>query len=147
MKRTPLVLIVLFAAVSAFADDLMLEQQKRTIADMRTLATAVEAYATDHNNYPKVTLAELEQLISPIYIKYVPTLDAWLSEFYYVADGGDHYRFVSAGADGKFEAASRNLGPTPSEEEAVTDPNADIIYQDGLFIRYPEGAKPPMPKH
>ena len=144
MKRTPLVLLALFAAVSAFADDLMLAQQKRTIADMRTLATAVEAYATDHNNYPKVSFEELEQMISPVYIKYVPTLDAWLTSFFYIADGGDHYRFVSAGADGTFEAASRNLGPTPSKEEAVKDLNADIIYQDGLFIQYPEGAKPPM---
>ena len=147
MKRVPLVLLALFVAVSAFAEEeLMLAQQKRTIADIRSLATAVEAYATDHNKYPKVSLAELEQLISPVYIKYVPTLDAWLTEFFYIADGGDHYRFVSAGADGQFEPASRQLGPTPAEEQAVKDPNADIIYQDGLFIQYPEGAKPPRPK-
>lgn len=142
MKRTLIVLFVLFAAVSAFADDLMLAQQKRTLADMRSLAISVEAYATDNNKYPKVTFEELESLISPLYIKIVPTLDSWLTPFFYIADDADRYRFVSAGADGKFEAASRELGPTVTEGQAVKDPNADIIFQDGIFIQYPEGAKP-----
>lgn len=144
MKRTPLVLLALFVAISAFAEeDLMLAQQKRTMADMRSLAISVEAYATDHNKYPKVTFEELEQLISPVYIRYVPTLDAWLTQFFYIADDADHYRFVSAGADRTFEAASRELGQPASEGTGVKDPNADIIFQDGMFIQYPEGAKPP----
>ena len=144
MKRTPLVLLALFFAFSAFAEEeLIVSQQKRTMADMRSLAISVEAYATDHNKYPNVTLERLEQLISPVYIKYVPTLDAWLTQFFYIADDADHYRFVSAGADGTFEAASRQLGPAPSEGKGTKDPNADIIFQDGMFIQYPEGLKPP----
>lgn len=143
MKRTPLVLLVLFVAVSAFAEEeLMLAQQKRTMADMRSLAISVEAYATDHNKYPNVSLERLEQLISPVYIKYVPTLDAWLTQFFYIADDADQYRFVSAGADGTFEAASRQLGPPVTEGKGVKDPNADIIFQDGMFIQYPEALKP-----
>lgn len=142
MKRTLVVLFALLAAFSAFADDHMLSQQKRALADMRSLAISVEAYATDYNKYPKVTFEELEQLISPVYIRIVPTLDPWLTPYFYISDDGDHYRFVSAGADGKFEPASRELGPPVAEGKAVTDPNADIIFQDGLFLQYPEAAKP-----
>lgn len=145
MKRAPIVLLALFAAVSAFAEDLMVEQQKRTLADMRSLAISIEAYATDHNKYPNVTIEELEPLLSPVYIKFMPTIDAWLSPFFYIADGADRYRFVSAGADGQFEAGSRKLGPpvSPGQEVKVKDPNADIIFQDGGFIQSPEGVKPP----
>jgi hypothetical protein len=69
-------------------------------------------------------------------------VDAWSTPFFYIADDDTHYRFVSAGADGKIDATSRELGPTLTEGQAVNDPNADIIYQDGIFIQYPAGAKP-----
>ena len=75
MKRAIDILLALFAAVSAFADDLMLARQKRTLADMRTLAISVEAYATDNNKYPKVTFAELEKLMHVVILLVAQTAD------------------------------------------------------------------------
>src|SRR5512141_2221378 len=65
-------------------------KQKRTMADMRTLATAVEAYAVDNNNYPSATCAgglftdqgtALDTgsltVLSPTYIANPPRIDGW----------------------------------------------------------------------
>ncbi len=129
-------------ASEAAAEEMQKEEEQkkpwlRTMADMRSLATAVEARATDTEDYPKVmTLSDLERLISPTYIRTVPRTDTWGTEYLYVSDGTS-YRFVSAGADKRFEWNARQL-------EAVTEPramesiDADIIFQDGLFIQYPK---------
>src|SRR5258708_8424407 len=51
-------------------------KQTRTSAVIRTLATAVEAYATDKNAYPKVTTVEEPRpLLAPTYRKSLPLLD------------------------------------------------------------------------
>src|SRR5215471_2765260 len=65
-------------------------KQKRTMADMRSLATAVEAYAVDNNNYlaatclPGVfttygTVMDTNSLssLSPTYIGNPPRIDGW----------------------------------------------------------------------
>lgn len=141
MKRA-IVVLSLFAAVSAFADDLELAKMKRTMADMRTLAISVESLATDTNAYPNVSFHGLEPLISPTYILHVPKLDGWGNWFVYIGDGENHYRFVSAGADGTFESASQQPGFERVEPKASENPADDIIFQDGAFIQYPAAAKP-----
>src|SRR4051812_16958620 len=62
-------------------------KQKRTMADMRTIATAWEARATDMNKYnaagltalalctSTVSQAELSGALAPTYIKIVPAVD------------------------------------------------------------------------
>jgi hypothetical protein len=102
-------------------------KMKRSMADIRSLATALEARATDENSYPSVkTLAEVEKLVSPTYIRVVSRLDAWGHELFYTG-GGDHYRLVSAGPDGKFSEASRKM----SAKSGFGD---DIVYEDGVFL-------------
>ena len=135
MKHTLIALFAL-AAVSAFADDATVQKQKDVMKDMRWLAVSVEARATDTNEYPDVTFDELVKLIQPVYIKTAPTVDPWGTPYFYVGNG-DHYRFVSAGADGKFEEHSRVMGPTEKDGHPTDDPNADIIFQDGTFTHYP----------
>src|SRR4030095_5717 len=49
-------------------------KQKRTMADIRSLRTAVESYAVDNNFYPKVsTYAAVTPFLQPIYIKTATT--------------------------------------------------------------------------
>src|SRR3989441_9161008 len=53
-------------------------KQKRTMADIRTVATASEAYATDKNRYPNATdMSSLETELVPTYIKVLPRTDGW----------------------------------------------------------------------
>src|SRR2546430_2975901 len=61
-------------------------KQKRTMADMRTIATAWEARATDVNRYNaagttlptgSVTISNLVSFLSPTYVKTFPQKDGW----------------------------------------------------------------------
>ena len=123
-------------------------KQKRSMGDMKTLATAVEAYATDQNFYPAAagftlpsglslptaTLGAIPASLSPTYLRVVPLVDGWSSYFTYgtTSTRGD-YALRSAGADGSLQTTPA-WGPT-------TDFNADIILVDGTFVQFPEGAQ------
>src|SRR2546428_8862739 len=61
-------------------------KQKRTMADMRTMATAWEARATDVNRYNAagvtmpsgaVTIDNLTTFLAPTYVKTFPQRDGW----------------------------------------------------------------------
>ena len=122
-------------------------KQKRTMSDMRALATAVEAYAVDNNNYPAAacnpgifTSGTENQLatnsftnLTPTYIAQPPKTDGWGRFMYYaLAATSNDYRIRSYGRDGTVSAL--NCGTT-------TDFNMDIVYADGTFIQWPEGTQ------
>lgn len=113
---------------------------KKTMADMRTLATALEARATDEESYPDVDLAGLEKLLEPIYVKDMPEKDAWGTPFIYIGNES-HYRIVSAGADKRFEWNARQFS-TPGETRPTDNPDADIVFEDGVFMQYPRKYAP-----
>lgn len=121
------------------------EAARRTMGYMRSLATAVEAYAVDFDRYPPSgssdgTIAAgrgarmdrtLAGYVSPTYIRRAPLSDGWNSWFIYECDAeGSHYQFQSAGKDGLLQT-SQAIG-------ATTDPNADLIYRDGQFVQWPK---------
>ena len=125
-------------------------KQKRTMADMRTIATAWEARATDVNRYnaagaitlpaTAVTVTELTGGLAPTYVKLLPPKDGWNNEWKFWADQGwgqataaQEYAVQSAGKDGNFET-------TPAGG-ATTNFNNDIIFANGVFLQYPEGAQ------
>ena len=109
-------------------------REKRTMADMRTVATASEAYATDTNKYPDAKkIEELRPILAPTYIRNLPTTDAWGTPFaYFVSPDFSHYRFVSAGPDKKFDPSSLGIGKKPAKSD-------DIVFEDGTFVLWPEG--------
>src|SRR5476651_2217805 len=70
-------------------------KQKRTMADMRSLATAWEARATDVNKYNaaaipdqavQITTANLTAGLTPTYIKVLPAKDGWGVPYWTSAD-------------------------------------------------------------
>ena len=122
-------------------------KQKRTMSDMRALATAVEAYAVDNNIYPTAacnaglftsgtenTLATNSFTnLTPTYIAQPPKTDGWGRFMKYALNTGtDNYRIRSVGRDGA--AATINCGTT-------TNFNDDIVYSNGTFIQWPEGTQ------
>jgi type II secretion system protein G len=125
-------------------------KQKRTMADLRTIATAWEARATDTNKYSAagavslpgtVVTAGMSAILAPTYIKVLPPLDGWGNPWEYRADqalsaagtAAQTYAILSYGRDGKPES-TRNGGPT-------TNFDCDIIYSGGGFLQYPEGVQ------
>jgi type II secretion system protein G len=123
-------------------------KQKRTMSDMRALATAIEAYAVDNNFYPAAactgqyttigTAVDFSSftLLSPTYIGSPPKVDGWGRFLLYGRDTAfNNYSITSYGRDGA-------VGPlTPTVCGTTTDFNDDIIYANGSFIQWPEGAQ------
>jgi len=119
-------------------------KQKRTMADIRTIATAWEARATDVNSYAAagttfawpgtpVTGAALDAILSPTYIKSLPQKDGWSDLYGFGTDSnGQVYGIRSAGKDNAFEGASYTIGGTQAFD-------CDIVYSNGSFIQFPEG--------
>jgi type II secretion system protein G len=123
-------------------------RQKRTMADMRTIATAWEARATDVNQYSAAGLSwpatnsaasALAPILSPTYVKNVPVYDGWSNPIQVGRNtAGSSYSIKSYGAD-----KTDNTASTTSAASAITTQNfdCDIIYSDGSFVQYPEGVQ------
>ncbi len=122
-------------------------KQKRTMADMRSFATAWEARATDTNTYSAAGLtvggvsfldpatalpASLVSALSPIYIKVLPAKDGW-GNGYDIGSTQTQYSIESKGKDGAEDA---NTSST-----VTTKFDCDIIFADGTFVVYPEGVQ------
>jgi len=128
---------------------------RRTMSDIRTIATAVEAYETDQKDetYPQaadfaVLKMELKKYTAS---QKFPEKDMWGHSYeYVVSTDRHHYRIVSAGADGVFEWDSRKIDPPSGAEVPVRYRDRledDIIYQDGVFVQLPSQAKPKAQKN
>ena len=123
-------------------------RQKRTMADMRTIASAWEARATDVNQYSAAgiswpatgsTATALKVRLEPTYVKNVPLYDGWSNAILVGQNtSGSSYSIKSIGAD-----KSENSSGTTSSSSAITTRNfdCDIIYSDGSFVMYPDGVQ------
>ncbi len=133
-------------------------KQKRTMADIRSIASAWEMYAIDNNGYTAAGTAEeitedeppsrpgegdgllaydeVAAGLSPDYIKKLPEKDGWGNSYLFLTvQSGSSYLIGSLGKDGALDDGEWRRG------EATTDFNCDIIYWNGSFIKYPEGAQ------
>lgn len=111
-------------------------KQGRTLADMRTIGSALETYSIDNNLYPRglsdANASALGAYLSR-YLKSVPPNDGWNNSWHVDTNSaGTVYTITSFGADG---VAGSNPGG------ATTDFNCDIIYTNNAFYQYPQGAQ------
>jgi hypothetical protein len=126
---------------------------RRTMSQIRTVATALEAYAIDHEErYPNGDYASLKALLAPTYLKTFPEKDIWGHAYaYVVSPDGSSYRLVSSGSDGNFEWDSRRVATAKSGDDESDEAPAiryrerledDVIFENGSFLQLPEQAKP-----
>lgn len=135
------------AFLAAKADVEKKRPWRPTMRDLRSVATAVEAYATDNNEYPSGDYAGLKEHLVPTYIESLPEKDIWGHAYAYVASPDrQHYRLVSAGSDTIFEWDSRRIAELKEGAEAETRYRErledDVIFADGTFVQLPLQAKP-----
>ena len=142
--------IIVAIAIPNLLNAIQRAKQRRTMGDMRTSATAIEAYAVDMNRYPPaagsydlpaLTLSgtvgnNLYKYVSPTYVKAIPLADGWNSWFVYATDAnGTVYALFSGAKDGVV------MGITGSPVGPTTDFNADVVYANGSFLQWPEGVQ------
>ena len=120
-------------------------KQKRTMSDMRALATAIESYAVDNNVYPAATACATGVFtttsvtltsssfsnLSPTYIAQAPRLDGW----------GTFYRYGSTASSYVVSSGGRDKTVAAAVCGTTTNFNDDIYYSNGTFIQWPEGTQ------
>ena len=141
-----LIVVAIIGIIAAIAIPNLLNainrgRQKRSMADLRTVGTAVEAYAVDMAFYPDFPEGAVdptfEAFLEPTYVKTVPRNDGWRTVFYASAQSR-FYTLASAARDKQLEAA---LTSTIFNCRVTTDMDCDIVYSNGSFMSYPEGVQ------
>src|SRR5712691_7634432 len=133
-------------------------KQKRTMADIRTVAIAWEARATDLNRYnaagtlsvlgictKDASIGSISSALTPTYVKVVPSLDGWGNRIRFRTDwafgdvtNASNYVVWSAGRNGDSTGTAGFDATASSPGGATTSFNDDILYSNGVFIQYPE---------
>ncbi|HEY4641144.1 MAG TPA: type II secretion system protein [Thermoanaerobaculia bacterium] len=153
-----LVVVAIIGVIAAIAiPNLLLAiqraKQRRTMLDMRNIATAWESRNTDDGRYnaagqaangiegadQAIDIGALAGVLSPTYIKVIPENDGWGTRYraYTNAAWGSsskkatNYVILSAGKDLTVEG-DPTTGP-------FTNFDCDIIYANGTFLSYPDG--------
>src|SRR5258706_6790969 len=121
-------------------------KQKRSMADLRSIATAWEARATDTNNYgaaggqstitwgTDITYASMVGRLTPTYIKSLPQNDGWGDPYGYINTSGlQGYAIRSLGKDNAKDSTTYVAGTQTNKFDC------DIVYSMGSFVQWPEG--------
>jgi type II secretory pathway pseudopilin PulG len=126
-------------------------KQKRTMADMRAVASAWESRAVDVRQYnaagafslPASTVIydDLSKMLMPTYVRSMASTDGWGHQLDFRLDqavgssvAAAAYTIRSSGRDGLFEGTSYVNAPT-------TNFDCDIVYSNGQFIVWPDGVQ------
>ena len=122
-------------------------KQKKTMVDMRHIASAWESRHVDVSGYlpaGQTTSFEwpaavalswegMQEILEPTYLRDVPQKDAWGQALEFRADNANYF-IRSAGKGGEFEADNYTTLQTKYFE-------CDIVYGNGVFLVHPEGVQ------
>lgn len=122
-------------------------KQKKTMVDMRSIASAWESRHVDVSGYLPAGQAtsfewpatvalnwdDMQAILKPTYLRDIPQNDAWGRALEFRADSSNYY-IRSAGKGGEFEADTYATLQTKYFE-------CDIVYGNGVFLVHPEGVQ------
>ncbi len=140
-------ILVAIAAIN-YRNAIERARQRRAMADMRAVSTALESYSLDFGRYPPSaafalppglslptdSLAMARDYIQPTYIRMVPMVDGWNSWF--------AYGTTVTRTDYALRSNGRLGEPQGSPAYGVTtDFTDDVILVNGQFVQWPEGVQ------
>jgi type II secretion system protein G len=152
-----LVVVAIIGIIAAIAIPNLLvaiqrAKQRRTMVDMRNMASAWESRNSEASRYnaagqangiegadQQVTLDNLVTMLQPTYIRTFPKVDGWGTAYQAYTNQtfgsptakANAYAIISAGKDCVVEADPAT-GP-------FTNFDCDIVYSNGVFLSYPDG--------
>jgi type II secretion system protein G len=146
--------IIVAMLIPNLLDAFQKAKQKRTMADMKVIGTAMFSWLTDQSSAAaagavgtaidltqygtQVAPADLSTVLVSQYIQSIPVLDGWQSPFqYYLRTDNPH---------GTQVMAIRSLGrdkTADGDQYTITgfdptDYDRDIVWADGFMVRYPQ---------
>ena len=138
-----LIVVAIIGIIAAIAIPNLLNaiqrgKQKRTMGDLRTVATANESYSIDNNQYYSSAAANVSTLaaaMEPTYVKRIPSKDGWTSDLKYVGTVSE-YTVTSLGKD-----RATGGGGTIAPNGGTTDFRNDILFSTGSFVNFPDGTQ------
>lgn len=144
--------IIAAIAIPMYLNSVNRAKQAKTMADIKSIAVAWELRAADRKAYnaagamfalpaSTITSSDLSSMLEPTYLRGMPRTDGWGHPLDFAADqpfGASNaamtYSIRSPGRDGQFDGSSYIAGPIKKFDN-------DIVYSNGGFVTYPEGAQ------
>jgi general secretion pathway protein G len=128
-------------------------KQKRTVADMRIIGTAMFSWLSDEvgaaaagaavtsvdmGQYKPITTDDLQTLLVPQYIERIAPLDGWKNPFSFYLDPAHplNQQVLAIGSGGRDDSAISGTYMVTGFDP--TDYDQDIIWADGFFVRWPQ---------
>jgi general secretion pathway protein G len=139
-----LIVVAIIGIIAAIAIPNLLNainrgRQKRSMADLRTVGTAVEAYAVDMAFYPTAAQGDFDDpwfsYLEPTYVKTVPRSDGWRTPFRKSSES----RFYTLGSAARDRVFENDLSWDDYNGRTTQSMDCDIVYSNGSFMSYPEG--------
>jgi len=138
-----IIAIIAAIALVSYLSALNRARQKQTMADIRTIAAAWEARATDTRSYvvtgysfptTQIAFPALRVALTPTYVRELPQNDGWGNALQFAIESNPpRYSIRSAGRDGTIDEST-----APG---ATNNFDCDIVYANGSFVCYPETAQ------
>ncbi|RLE23993.1 MAG: hypothetical protein DRJ65_10730 [Acidobacteria bacterium] len=132
-----LIVVAIIGIIAAVAIPNLLQaletaRQKKSFADLRTIAIALAVYNNDHSHYP--ALGDTNHMALVPFLGDLPTADGWRTLFGYQCSGtGTRYTVVSYGNNREADLPYV-LGP-------ITRFQDDIVFIDSQLVQWPEGTQ------
>lgn len=133
-----IIAILASIAITNYFNAVSRARQKRSMSDIRTIAQAWEARAAETRTYTAagfswptaITYDTVYTALVPTYTRQLPKVDGWGRPFEFAATGSV-YGIRSPGRDGIYEGTDYPTG-------ATENPDCDIVYSAGNFVRWPD---------
>ena len=142
--------IIAALLIPNFLDALQKAKQKRTVADIRNMGTAMFSWLTDQvgasaagatvnmSSYVSITRDNLSSALVSQYIQDIPSADGWKGNYAFFLDTANPLaRSVMAiGSGGRNKSAVTGSYTVGAFDP--TDYDQDIVWADGFFVRWPQ---------
>lgn len=132
-----LIVVAIIGIIAAIAIPNLLQaihmaKQKRSLSDLRTVATALTIYQNDNLFYPRI--GDTVHLALEPYLGPLPKKDGWGNFYFYqTSSSGIVYTIICYG--------SNRVADTPYVPGPISRHSDDIVFVDSHLLQWPDGTQ------